>query len=52
MKAVNTVFASLGLRGITVLFASGDDGVCGGDGSCGNNGQFVPSFPAVSRWTC
>jgi tripeptidyl-peptidase-1 len=52
MQAVNTVFASLGLRGITVLFASGDDGVCGGDGSCGNNGQFVPSFPAVRRSTC
>jgi hypothetical protein len=48
MQAVNTVFASLGVRGLTVLFASGDNGVCGGDGSCGNNGQFVPSFPAVS----
>ncbi len=48
MQAVNTVFASLGVRGLTVLFASGDNGVCGGDGSCT---PFVPSFPAVSAAT-
>ena len=43
-------FAQLGARGVSVLFASGDEGV-GADGMClsnsGNNKQmFLPTFPA------
>lgn len=49
MKAVNTQFAALGARGVSILFASGDSGV-GGDSGCGPKGQFVPSFPAGSPW--
>ena len=43
-------FAQLGARGVSVLFASGDEGV-GADGMCtsnnGSNGtMFLPTFPA------
>src|SRR6266404_1900506 len=40
------LFADLGVRGISVLFASGDDGVR--KGNCEVNGvvQFTPMFPA------
>ncbi len=48
MEAVNHYFALLGTRGVSLLFAAGDDGVCGGGGACGPQGQFVPSFPASS----
>eukprot|EP00029_Vermamoeba_vermiformis_P013384 TRINITY_DN82_c0_g1_i1.p1 TRINITY_DN82_c0_g1~~TRINITY_DN82_c0_g1_i1.p1 ORF type:complete len:569 (-),score=177.51 TRINITY_DN82_c0_g1_i1:73-1779(-) len=44
---VNTEFQKQGLRGISVLFASGDSGV-GGD-SFGCN-AFVPDFPCVSPY--
>jgi tripeptidyl-peptidase-1 len=50
----------LGLQGITMLFASGDNGVAGGGGKCcaspqcaggvyndGKSGAFNPSFPAT-----
>jgi tripeptidyl-peptidase-1 len=49
MNSINTVFASLGVRGLSFLFASGDSGV-GGDSSCGPQGQFVPSYPAGSPY--
>jgi tripeptidyl-peptidase-1 len=41
------MFGKLGLRGVSVLFSSGDDGV--GPGSCKDdkgNVQFIPKFPA------
>jgi tripeptidyl-peptidase-1 len=44
-------FALLGLRGVSVLFASGDDGV--GKGGCVTNDgsvQFIPHFPASCSW--
>ena len=49
MKACSG-FAQLGARGVTLLFASGDNGV-GVDGDCVSNdgkntAMFVPSFPA------
>ncbi|KAH9027939.1 subtilisin-like protein [Lactarius pseudohatsudake] len=50
-----TLFGQLGLRGVSVLFASGDDGV--GDGDClvqSSSGelsvQFLPVFPATCPW--
>ena len=45
--AVCELFAKLGVRGVSILFASGDDGV--GAGDCkGKDGkvQFIPLFPA------
>ena len=44
-------FAQLGLRGVSVLFSSGDHGV--GRGDCrtpGGSVQFVPYFPASCAW--
>ncbi|KAF8264375.1 subtilisin-like protein [Lactarius quietus] len=46
-KALCFLFAQLGARGVSVLFASGDDGV--GKGDCkddSGNVQFIPNFPA------
>jgi subtilase family serine protease len=53
-------YMKLGLQGITMLFASGDNGVAGGNGQCcaspqcaggvyndGNSGTFNPSFPST-----
>lgn len=48
MEAVSTQFAAIGIRGVTLLFASGDSGVAGGD-DCPDN-VFVPSFPDTSPW--
>ncbi|KAH9012249.1 peptidase S8/S53 domain-containing protein [Lactarius deliciosus] len=55
MDSVCTLFGQLGLRGVSVLFSSGDDGV--GDGDClvqSNSGeqfvQFLPIFPATCPW--
>jgi len=42
---VDNEFKKLGLRGISFLFASGDDGVGGGFGECSS---FVPDYPASS----
>ena len=33
MESCNTQFKALGLRGVSILFASGDQGVCGTAGS-------------------
>lgn len=39
----------LGLQGVSVLFASGDNGVAGHDGCLGpRNDIFSPTFPAKS----
>ncbi|KAI9451820.1 subtilisin-like protein [Lactarius psammicola] len=45
------LFAKLGLRGVSVLFASGDDGV--GPEDCNDASgrvRFVPNFPASCPW--
>lgn len=45
------MFGQLGSRGVTILFASGDNGPGGAGGYCENNDQskqqYVPSFPAT-----
>eukprot|EP01091_Cochliopodium_minus_P014673 TRINITY_DN500_c0_g1_i2.p1 TRINITY_DN500_c0_g1~~TRINITY_DN500_c0_g1_i2.p1 ORF type:complete len:414 (-),score=121.78 TRINITY_DN500_c0_g1_i2:789-2030(-) len=46
MEAVNVQFIKLGLAGITIVFASGDDGV-GCNGGCT---KFLPNFPASSPY--
>lgn len=50
---VCNLFAQLGSRGSSVLFASGDNGVGGGDCKTNNNGtqhvQFQPGFPASCK---
>ncbi|KAH8979042.1 subtilisin-like protein [Lactarius akahatsu] len=53
--SVCTLFGQLGLRGVSVLFSSGDWGV--GDGDClfqDSSGkvsvQFIPVFPATCPW--
>ncbi|KAH9030915.1 subtilisin-like protein, partial [Lactarius pseudohatsudake] len=45
------LFAQLGLRGVSVLVSSGDDGV--GRGDCRDNSgnvRFTPSFPSSCPW--
>ncbi|KAF8271680.1 subtilisin-like protein [Lactarius quietus] len=45
------LFAQLGARGVSLLFATGNDGV--GEGNCVTNDgsvQFEPSFPATCPW--
>ncbi|KAH9033399.1 subtilisin-like protein [Lactarius pseudohatsudake] len=46
-----SLFAVLGLRGVSVIVASGDDGV--GPGDCKTNDgsvRFLPAFPATCPW--
>lgn len=43
MKRINTEFQKAGVRGLSMLFASGDDGA-----NCIGNKRFRPSFPASS----
>ena len=47
-KALCELYARLGARGVSVLVASGDDGVGKGDCTDKNTGkvQFIPAFPA------
>jgi len=45
MEACNVEFQKLGLRGVSILVASGDGGVWGRGGS---SGAFHPDFPAAS----
>jgi len=49
MDACNAGFMKAGVRGLSVLFASGDMGVCGREG-CGKGShiRFKPDFPAAS----
>ncbi|KAH9159272.1 peptidase S8/S53 domain-containing protein [Lactarius sanguifluus] len=54
-ESVCTLFGQLGLRGVSILFSSGDRGV--GDGDClfrDSSGelyvQFLPVFPATCPW--
>ncbi|KAH9161679.1 peptidase S8/S53 domain-containing protein [Lactarius sanguifluus] len=49
-RALCDLFMQLGARGVSVLFASGDDGV--GEGDCMTDGKvrFRPTFPASCPW--
>merc|ERR1712083_327384 len=51
MYTCNTAFMKAGTRGISILFASGDQGVCGRSG-CGlfTHSRFHPDFPAASPY--
>jgi tripeptidyl-peptidase-1 len=53
MYTCNTAFMKAGARGISILFASGDQGVCGRSG-CGAgrsvHARFHPDFPAGSAY--
>lgn len=51
MYTCNTAFMKAGLRGLSILFASGDQGVCGRSG-CGllMHSRFHPDFPAASPY--
>jgi len=47
MEQVNTQFMQIGTRGISVLFASGDQGVWG---RSGHGSKFHPDFPGASPY--
>jgi len=53
MFSANTAFMKAGARGLSLLFASGDQGVCGREG-CGSlfgtEGRFNPDFPGASPY--
>jgi len=51
MQTCNTAFMKAGAKGISILFASGDQGVCGRSG-CGllTHSRFHPDFPAGSPY--
>merc|ERR1712217_423243 len=51
MLTCNTAFMKAGAKGISILFASGDQGVCGRSG-CGlfTHARFHPDFPAASPY--
>jgi len=50
MYTCNTAFMKAGARGISVLFASGDQGVCGREGCGFFKTTFKPDFPAGSPY--
>ena len=54
MRAANEAFMKLGVRGVSVLVASGDSGVCGNTGcdtyDPGANFTYAPVFPASSPY--
>lgn len=47
MNSCNAAFMKIGVRGVSILFASGDQGVCGRSGC---NNRFNPDFPAGSPY--
>jgi len=51
MYTCNTAFMKAGVRGLSILFASGDQGVCGRSG-CGflSHSVFHPDFPGASPY--
>merc|ERR1712113_1315713 len=51
MYTCNTAFMKAGIKGLSILFASGDQGVCGRSG-CGlfMHSRFHPDFPAASPY--
>merc|ERR1712151_1467393 len=50
MYTSNTAFMKAGLRGLSILFASGDQGVCGREGCGLFRIRFKPDFPAASPY--
>jgi tripeptidyl-peptidase-1 len=46
-KRCNVEFQKAGLRGISLLFASGDSGA---GGNCTSSGRLVPNFPVGSPY--
>jgi tripeptidyl-peptidase-1 len=50
MFTCNTAFMKAGAQGISVLFASGDQGVCGREGCGFISKRFKPDFPAASPY--
>jgi tripeptidyl-peptidase-1 len=52
MFSANTAFMKAGTRGLSILFASGDQGVCGREGCGGmlSPRRFKPDFPAASPY--
>lgn len=50
MFAVNTAFIKAGVIGLSLLFASGDQGVCGREGCGLVFHKFHPDFPAASPY--
>jgi tripeptidyl-peptidase-1 len=50
MYTCNTAFMKAGARGISILFASGDQGVCGREGCGIFKFRFKPDFPAASPY--
>lgn len=47
---VCSLFAQLGVLGVSVLFVSGSNGVGGGECNTGGAPQFSPIFPATCPW--
>jgi len=50
MMTCNTAFMKAGVRGLSILFASGDQGVCGREGCGSLKLHFKPDFPAASPY--
>mmetsp|Transcript_31066 Transcript_31066/g.99728 ORF Transcript_31066/g.99728 Transcript_31066/m.99728 type:complete len:570 (+) Transcript_31066:64-1773(+) len=50
MQTANTAFMKAGARGLSILFASGDQGVCGREGCGFFKKRFKPDFPAASPY--
>merc|ERR1712050_160375 len=50
MYTCNTAFMKAGARGLSILFASGDQGVCGREGCGIFRKHFHPDFPAGSPY--
>jgi len=50
MLTCNTAFQKAGAQGISILFASGDQGVCGREGCGFFKKTFKPDFPAASPY--
>jgi len=50
MFTCNTAFMKAGVRGLSILFASGDQGVCGREGCGFFSKKFHPDFPASSPY--
>jgi len=50
MESVNTVFMKAGSMGLSILFASGDQGVCGREGCGYFRTTYHPDFPAGSPY--
>lgn len=50
MFTANTAFQKAGVKGLSILFASGDQGVCGREGCGLFKKKFHPDFPAASPY--